>query len=293
MVPADKTMGMDISSEDKGKLGFERTPLLSGLSGDYLESFMDSLTLKSFSEGSEIYAQGEEGEYLYLIGMGSVRLEARQSSGRTKVYSRLGEGDCFGEHAFMSRVKRRDFAVADTEVSVLMIDRDTFDRWVKDNPAISGTVEQFYRQRVLARVLALTPVFEGVPEDAKLELANSFNMIRLAKGKIVVREGEQGDSFFLIRSGIVRIVTCGMQKDGKPIELGRMGEGSFFGEVALLTEKPRTATVIAESNVELMELTREKFDSIARVHPSIRKIVEAYQKSRVKETIKVLMNQDK
>lgn len=293
VTPTDKVTSMDVSNADKAKLSFERTPLLSGLSGEYLESFMDSLELKTFQPSSLIYKQGDPGDYLYLIGMGAVHLEVHQSSGRVKVFSRLGEGDCFGEHAFMSRSKRKDFAVAENEVSVLMIDRNTFDQWVKDNPAIHDTVETFYRQRVLARVLAITPVFEGVPEEARMELAHSFNTVKFSKGKMVVLEGDQGNSFFLIRSGVVRIVTKGMKKDAKLIELGRMGEGSFFGEVALLTEKPRTATVVADTDVELMELTRDKFDEIAAVHPSVRKVVEAYQKSRVKETIKALMTQEK
>ena len=69
-----------------------------------------------------------------------------------------------------------------------------------------------------------------------------------------------------------------------------MEEGAFFGEVSLLTDKPRTATVTADGDVELMELTRDDFNDIVATHPSVLKVVEAYQKQRVQATIKTLMH---
>ncbi len=287
---SDKRLGQkDVSGKDRAKLSFERTPLLSGLSGEELESFMDSLELREVPAGNYIFKSGDAGDYLYLIGMGSVGMEAPLASGKNRVYSRLGEGDFFGEHAFMARTTHHDQAVAETDTSVLMIDRETFDGWVEKHPAIQSTVEDFYRKRVLARVLAITPVFEGVPPEARMALADKFRLKTYESGTEVVKEGESGDVFYLIRSGHVKISTRGMRNQGEPVELGAMGEGSFFGEVSLLTDKPRTATVIAEDGLELMELTREDFRTIVADFPSVLKVVEAYQKQRVQDTIKTLM----
>jgi len=280
---------VDVSGKDRAKLSFERTPLLSGLSGDELEDFIDSLELREVASGDYIFRRGEEGDCLYLIGMGSVGLEAPLVSGKKRVYSRLGEGDFFGEHAFMARSKHEDEAVAEIDTSVLMIDRATFDSWVAKYPAIQSTVEDFYRKRVLARVLAITPIFEGVPPEARLALADKFQLNSYKNGDLVVKEGEPGTTFYLIRSGYVKVSTQGMGSQANPIELGKMGEGSFFGEVSLLTDKPRTATVTADGDLELMELTRDDFNAIVSQYPSVRKVVEAYQKQRVQDTIKTLM----
>ncbi len=287
--PQDGLTASNISDKDHAKLSFERTPLLSGLSGEELESFMDSLQLQHVEADQYIYREGDHGSYLYLIGMGHVRLEMRDSKGRRKVFSHLVEGDFFGEHAFMSRIKHTEAAVAETDCSILMIDRETFDTWVAKYPSIQSTVEDFYRQRVLARVLAITPVFEGVPPEARLALATKFQLKIFKKGEEIVREGEKGDTFYLIRSGTVRAFTRDIHDGGKTVDLGTMEDGDFFGEVALLTDKPRTATIVAESDVELMELTREDFMAILREYPSVKKVVEAYQKKRVQETIKALM----
>jgi len=288
VTPQDKLQAAEISGMDKAKLSFERTPLLSGLSGDELEAFIDSLQLETFPADATIYTAGDSGDNLYLIGMGVVRLEAVLGSGKRRPFSRLGEGDFFGEHAFMGRRKHNDAAVAETDVTVLVIDRKTFDEWVQRYPNIQAVVEDFYTRRVLARVLAITPVFEGVPGEVRQALADRFELHAYNEGDEIVREGEKGDSFFLIRSGEVNIFTSDMKDRSKKINLGNMGVGSFFGEVALLTDKPRTATVVASTSVEVMTLTREAFNAITEKYPSVRKVVEAYQKQRVQETIKAL-----
>ncbi|HXH71561.1 MAG TPA: cyclic nucleotide-binding domain-containing protein [Mariprofundaceae bacterium] len=289
IAPHDRVTASDITSVDRAKLSFERTPLLSGLSGEELEAFIDCLQLQSVPADSHIYKEGDHGSYLYLIGMGNVRLEMKDQKGRSRVFSHLIEGDFFGEHAFMSRVSHSEAAVAETDCSVLMMDRQTFDEWVEKYPSIRATVEDFYRQRVLARVLAITPVFEGVPPEARLALASRFRLNSFSDSEVIVREGDRGDCFYLIRSGRVGVYTQKMQQGGEMIELGHMEEGDFFGEVALLTDKPRTATVIAQGRVELMELSRDSFNAIVAEYPSVRKVVEAYQKQRVQDTIKVLM----
>ncbi|MDX8395275.1 MAG: cyclic nucleotide-binding domain-containing protein [Mariprofundaceae bacterium] len=287
--PQDNVQAFDISSKDRAKLSFERTPLLSGLSGDELEEFMDSLELKDVIAGAPIYEKGKEDDSLYLIGIGSVRLEIEVANGVKRVFSRLNEGDFFGEHAFMSRTVHHESAIAEVDVSLLIINRETFDAWVEKYPGIQSTVESFYTKRVLARVLAITPVFEGVPAEARVALADKFHLRSFAAAEMVVKEGDPGFTFYLIRSGQVSISALDAKGSGKNVQLGRMGEGAFFGEVSLLTDKPRTATVIALGNVELMELTREDFNDIVAAHPSVLKIVEAYQKKRVQNTIKTLM----
>lgn len=279
-----------ISDSDLAKLSFERMPLFSGLSGKELEAFMDSLQLQHIAADEFIYREGESGSYMYIIGMGIARLETKDPSGNRKVYSQLVEGDFFGEYAFMSRSKHQESAIAESDCSILKISRDTFDEWVSQYPTIKNSVEEFYRQRVLARVIAITPVFEGVPTEARMALANRFHLKVYESGQVVIREGEQGDTFYLIRSGKVTVSTGNINASGDPVVLGSMSDGDFFGEVALLTSKPRTATIVADGTLELMELSRGDFNEIVRNYPSVLKIVEAYQKQRVKDTIRTLMS---
>jgi CRP-like cAMP-binding protein len=288
IAPQGILLDAQASPEDKAKLSFERTPLLSGLSGQELDDFIDSLELKEVSAGDIIYNTSEENDSLFLIGMGSVRLETQSVRGSQQVFSRLGEGDFFGELSFMSKSAHMDSAIAESDVSLLIIHRPIFDDWVKKHPSIHDTVEDFYRRRVLARILAITPVFEGIPQEARIPLAQQFSLSFYHNGDVIIAEGDIESTFFLIRSGRVQVSTTNKKDPTNKVILGTLGEGSFFGEVSMLTNMPRTASVTATGSVELLTLSGEKFNIIAKEFPTVRKVVEAYLKQRVKNTIKTL-----
>jgi CRP-like cAMP-binding protein len=279
----------DIAQKENNKnLDFERTPLLSGLSGEELDDFIDSLELKEVSTGTTIYCEGDPGENLYLIGMGKVYLETKDSHGKTHVFSQLKEGDFFGEIAFMSNKPQSDTSIAETDVNLLIISRKVFNEWVEKHPDIHQTVEDFYKRRVLARILAITPVFEAISNEARVALAQQFSLSFFKDGEHIIKEGDMENTFYLIRSGQVKVVTTNKKDTSKTIELDTLGEGSFFGEVSILTKMPRTATVTAQGDVEVMTLTGDKFLAIAKQHPTIKQVVETYLKQRVMSTIKKL-----
>ncbi|MDX8392665.1 MAG: cyclic nucleotide-binding domain-containing protein, partial [Mariprofundaceae bacterium] len=281
--------GESAPSADKVRAGLASTPLMSGMSGEQLESFIDSLQLRNVDAGEQIYRTGEPGEHLYLIAMGKVSLQATDMQGRKQVFSQLKEGDFFGERSFMSRIDHKDEAIAESECSILMVDRSTFDGWVEQHPEMRKTVEDFYRQRVLKRLLAITPVFEAVPKDARMVLVEKFTLRTFEDGDVIMREGEVGETFYLIRSGIVALMVSG--PENKKALQASLSEGDFFGEVALLTGRPRTATIHAKGSVELMELSRSDFDLITQEYPSVREVVQNYMRKRAKETIDALRNQ--
>ncbi|MDQ6951380.1 MAG: cyclic nucleotide-binding domain-containing protein [Mariprofundales bacterium] len=276
----------DGSTTSKPQLQLQKTPLLSGLSRQEFNSFIESLNLRTAEDGEKIVAAGEEGNFLFLIGMGSVRLETTDASGVRKVLRQLDEGDFFGEQAFMSRSAYRDDAISQGATAVMEINRDTFDSWVEKFPGIQQTVEEFYRKRVLERVLAVSPLFLGIPAEAHEALTHYFHRKSFADGDIVVAQGDQGTSCFLIRSGKMAISTEDFRHPGKMVALGELSEGEFFGEVSLLSDKPRTATVVAVGESELMELTRQDFNAIVETFPAILETVSRYQKQRVQSTIK-------
>ncbi len=263
-----------------------RIPLLSGLSGQELDDFIESLELQNFSEGDAIYNKGDAGDTLYIIGMGQIHLETENARGNKQTFSKLTEGDFFGELAFMSKKPHVDSAIAKSDGNVLLLNRKNFDEWVKKYPSIHETVEDFYRQRVLARILAITPVFEKIPAEARIPLAQQFTTSTFNTNDTIIKEDDVENTFFLIRSGKVKVSTTNKKDPSKSIVLGTLSEGSFFGEVSMLTKMPRTATVTAVGKVELMVLTGDKFLEIAKTHPTVKQVVEAYLKQRVKSTIK-------
>ena len=76
------------------------------------------------------------------------------------------------------------------------------------------------------------------------------------KGDVLLREGERGECAYVIETGNVEIL---VQRDGQSIQIGTRGPGSLIGEMAMIDDKPRTATVRALDDCELQEITREDF----------------------------------
>ncbi len=272
---------------EKIRTALSRMPLLSDLPADHLDFFIDALPLHSFEAGEYIYRAASQGEQLYLLAIGQVQLQVTDVQGNKKVFAELNAGSFFGERVFLSHNAHHNDAVAAAECTILAVDRETFDRWVMQSPEIRNTVEAFYRQRILLRLLAMTPVFdEAVHEDARIALAEKFTLRNFEDGELILREGERGETFYLIRSGKVELIVPGPDGD---LDLHiHMGEGEFFGEVALLTGRPRTATIHARGTVELMELSRGDFNQIADKYPHVREVVKEYLQMRAKVTIDAL-----
>jgi len=92
---------------------------------------------------------------------------------------------------------------------------------------------------------------------------------------------------YLIASGEVKVYTRGSA--GTPLYLAQLGEGDFFGEVSVLTGKPRTATITAAQRTELLRLDRSKLDTALAKYPGIRRVLDEFYKRRAKHTVEAMI----
>lgn len=105
------------------------------------------------------------------------------------------------------------------------------------------------------------PLLSGLSEHAFRRVLSTIVVRRMADGQLAIREGEPGQSFFLVASGQVRVFdTDGL---GRERDLATLGENSVFGEMALLSNQPRSASVGVVGEADLIELTRESLGSLA------------------------------
>jgi cAMP-dependent protein kinase regulator len=100
-----------------------------------------------------------------------------------------------------------------------------------------------------------------------------LRLLSFEPGDIVISEGDPGDSLFVIASGIAKAF---VRRDGKQALARSMGEGTFFGEISILSGKPRTATVTAATQCELLELDKATLDAITAKHPNVRQLLEDF-----------------
>lgn len=136
--------------------------------------------------------------------------------------------------------------------------------------------------------LQASALFAAFEKEALQELLTSTTLRSYREGEVIVTEGEPGSSLFLMVSGTVQVFTRD-EGTGEPVHLAQLGPGDFFGEVSLLTGKPRTATITADSQVMAIELARESVDRIAARHPEVRRILEEFCNRRAEEAVEAII----
>lgn len=111
--------------------------------------------------------------------------------------------------------------------------------------------------------LAQVPLFAGMPSRFLRRLADKMDEQRFMEGATIVREGEPGDAFYVVVEGEAKV------KDAKGRTLSRLIPGDFFGEISLMDGGPRTATVLAETNLTALALSRKDFGSLLQSEPHV------------------------
>lgn len=138
-----------------------------------------------------------------------------------------------------------------------------------------------------APALEKAPLFSGIPREELVSLLTSVEPVRHRPGETIVREGDAGDSLYLIAAGTVRVATRG--SGGEEVLLATLGQGDFFGEVSLLTGRPRTATVTATTPVELLRLDRATVEGLRARHPNIEASLSEFHRRRAEKTVEALL----
>ena len=128
------------------------------------------------------------------------------------------------------------------------------------------------------RVLAAVPVFAALPADQRAVLARNVRSAVYAAGERIVRQGEPGASMFVVTRGEAVVV---IEPGGQ--EVARHGPGGFFGEMSLLTGDPRSASVKAVTDLELLEITVDGFRQFVLANPSALEMVATAVSTRAAE----------
>ncbi len=133
-----------------------------------------------------------------------------------------------------------------------------------------------------------SPLFEVLSDKERTALIKEMELEQHEEGSVIISEGESGASMYVISSGEVKVYTRGTG-NGASVYLAKLNEGDFFGEVSVLTGKPRTATITAARPTELLRLDKEKLDTALATYPGIRKVLDDFYKKRAKHTVEAMI----
>jgi CRP-like cAMP-binding protein len=123
------------------------------------------------------------------------------------------------------------------------------------------------------------PVFSTLERDAFAELVSMLELVRCESGRAIIRQGVAGDAVYFLARGDVEISR--RVEGGEELGLARLGPGSLFGEMALVSSDPRSASVICDGEVDVLELKRERVDEVAARMPGFAAAMSRFTRDRI------------
>jgi ABC-type lipoprotein export system ATPase subunit len=234
---------------------------LSTLTQDQLVEVSRTIKPQIFQPDSAIIRQGERGDKFYILLDGKADVYINMPGGSELKVNQLEPGQYFGEMALLSGGVRAATVKAsqDSPVSVVALDEKAFNALIDDSRSLReelmGLVERRNTYHQLQTLSSLDEhVLSSILKDSKPIIYN--------EGQDIIKQGEVGDSFYLLLDGQVDILIKG--EHGGEVPVNQLSRGSYFGEMALMGNKRRNATVRVSKghSAKLIELSVGVFDRL-------------------------------
>jgi CRP-like cAMP-binding protein len=156
---------------------------------------------------------------------------------------------------------------SETPLTLFSLGQEDFDRLVRQYVDLAQNLDQEVKHSWLLRGMPIFDELDGIELDL---LAKRLQPETYKAGEVLFREGDPGDRFYIVESGQL-VVTRSV--NGKTVELSRRGPGDYVGEIALLQNRPRTATITCATECALLSLEAEYFHALVTKNMQVSDVV--------------------
>jgi cGMP-dependent protein kinase len=224
--------------------------LFEKLVNSSLEMIADAMVLKSYKAGEKIIRQGDIGDAFYMIVRGRVVVTQTKPSSLSGLFSlsasssargsdadaglvlvRLGPGEYFGELALLENSPRKATVTASVAVQCYTLDRSSF-------MSLFGSMEEAINESIGVTMLRKVKILETLSDKQLLLLSRRLTTSLYSSGDVIIKQGDIGDAFYMLTEGNVSVQV-------NHVQLAILGPGAFFGEMSLMSNERRSATVVA------------------------------------------------
>ena len=225
----------------------KQVKLFEKLNDGTLEKIADVMQMAQYEPKQKIFKQGEAGECFYMVQSGKVSIVRSVSyTGATKELCQLGAGRYFGEMALLDNKPRGGTAIAMEKLSCWTIDRSNFTN-------LLGSIEAAVAESLAVTILKKVKLLQTLNEKQLMTISRCLTNVKFAQGHDIIKQGDDGDSFFIIFEGQVSVqINC--------IEVVKLGAGACFGEGALMRNEKRSATITTLVPTTCLILSRPDFN---------------------------------
>jgi len=212
------------------------------------------------------------------VRIGDARQKMNQKAEAVKEY--IHAADLYAEKGFVVKALaqyklalRLDPANKDAQGKIELLHTNKSVSELKLEPIEDGALEP---------TRSVIPLFSDFTQEEFNEFTKRMIIHTMPPGKAIIKEGDTGRSVFILTRGSVKVVATVM---GKKVELAALQASDFFGEIAFLTGKPRTATVETTEESDVLEVAEEDLNEMIVKSPRIREVLHNYHEQRVKSTL--------
>ncbi|XP_057376973.1 cAMP-dependent protein kinase type I regulatory subunit-like isoform X2 [Daphnia carinata] len=247
-----KVVPKDFKTMDALAKAIAKNVLFSHLDENERPDILDAMFPVSAHSGEVIIQQGDEGDNFYVIDQGEVEVFVDGN-----MVTVIGEGGSFGELALIYGTPRAATVKAKTDVKLWGLDRDSYRRIL-----MGSTIR---KRKMYEEFLSKVSILESLEKWERYTVADALEPCSFEDGETIVKQGEPGDDFYIIVEGraVVMQQRSGGAAEAEPaVEVGHLGPSDYFGEIALLLDRPRAATVIAKGPLKCVKLDRARFERV-------------------------------
>jgi cAMP-dependent protein kinase regulator len=222
-----------------------RVDLFAFLQADQRSALINAMSKREFVRGDVVFEEGSPPSDFFIIERGEFVVKEREESAGV----RLTAGQYFGEQALIYAVAQKRSIVCDSDRAVCWaIDQKEYLALLRDH--------HLAKRAKFEKVLETVPILAPLLPSQRALVADALRAVEAPEGKEIVREGEEGDEFFIVLEG-----EC-LVKKGEGQEIGKIGPGEYFGERALIRHEPRAATIVAGAGCKLVALAANSFQRL-------------------------------
>ncbi len=241
------------------------------------------LQVVDLHEGEILFEQGDEAQSMFVVKAGMLGVRVRHADGRESNIARIAPGAIVGEMALLSGSRRSATVYAINDAGLICITRDHFERlMMEDETALvemtETAVPRWQKQQLFN---ALHTLLGDADEEGLEALQQQVTWHFFKNGEVVYLQGDEADGMYIVVNGRLRASL--LQEDGSVKDIGRIGPGEPVGDMAVITESERSATIHAVRESNLVHISPAKFQRLIRQHPRLliniaRVIIERQQR---------------
>ncbi len=255
----------------------ENMPLLSGLTTLQLREFMLDSNVFAPQRDDAIFRYNEYTNTFFSILRGGVKLQVDPDDESAVVT--LGQGEFFGEMSLISGRRRNATAWAGDNCVLIETPRRSMNKLIKSVESVKRVVDEAFLLRAIQTHLA-----PNTPAEELLDVVSSASVKKFAPGETLFIEGDTGDSVYLIGSGSV---TVSKNIGDREVVLSYVPAGNYVGEMALVSDAPRSGTVRAAVTTETIRLEGGPFKDLMERSQPLRRQVKATFKERLAQSLEM------